>query len=266
MKRFEKHAPAIVLGLAALIAAPGLRAQATTTTVTSDDGTTRTIVLRGHGAPTEPRTITVRGHGEVDVTPDIATLRFGASETGQDIKAMTGKVTTTVQRFLALTDRLGIAREAVVTTALNVQPNYRYDRESNERVLTGYTVSRQLTVQLEALEQLGGLIEGSVSAGVNEASPAVLGVRDRASVQRDALALGAEDARAQAQRLATTLGVDLAGVRRIDTVGIRGPEPRAAYTRMAAADESAGATYSPGTVTVSADVLVVFDITPKAAD
>jgi uncharacterized protein YggE len=222
-------------------------------------GAARSAAQDAGDAATATRTLRVGGEAQLEAAPDLATIRLGVDERSPDLQRARERVAATVERFLKQCDALGIDRDAVQTTAVSVSPQYRYDRESAEQTLTGYRVSRQLVVRLEQIDLVGALIESSVKLGVNQASPPQLGLSDRSRLERNALAMAAEDARDRALTLAETLGARLGPARQIDAVGDRGGQPPPVYAARMSMDESAE-TYSAGTVTVSARVTVVFDL------
>lgn len=208
-----------------------------------------------------PRLITVAGTGSVDGTPDLARLSFAVERRNPSMRAARDGVVRVSRDFLALCSRLGIPERKVRTAGLSIQPEYRYDNNGGPPVLVGYIVQRQLQVELNDLEKLGELIEGAIDVGVNQASPAELDSSRRAELMRDALAAAAEDARRNAERVATTLGARVGPVRQV-TVGDTAPPPMpmAKGMLMAAEARSDAASYSAGEVRFEARVTATFDL------
>jgi uncharacterized protein YggE len=208
-----------------------------------------------------PRLITVAGTGSVDGAPDLARLSFAIERRNPDMRAARDGVVRVSRDFLALCSRLAIPERKVRTAGLSIQPEYRYDETGGPPVLVGYIVQRQLQVELNDLEKLGELIEGAIDAGVNQASPAELDSSQRAERMRDALAAAAEDARRNAERVATTLGARVGPVRQV-TVGDTAPPPMPMPKGMVMAAEarSDAATYSPGEVRFEVRVSATFDL------
>jgi uncharacterized protein YggE len=214
-------------------------------------------------ADQEPRTISVSGTGTVDAAPDIARLRLAVQRRDLNMQAARDATVKVSRDFIALCKRLGIKESKVRTAGLTIQPEYRWDQKQGLQVFTGYFVQRQLEVELNDLDKLGELIEGAVNAGVNEVSPPELDNSQRRELARQALAAAATDARSNAQRIADTLGVKLGALRTIDAHSNQPPPPRP-MMRMAAmsaeADGGAGASYTPGEISVDAQVNATFDV------
>jgi uncharacterized protein YggE len=207
-----------------------------------------------------PRVITVAGTGSVDGSPDLARLTFAVERRNPSMRAARDGVVRVSRDFLALCQRLGIPERKVRTSGLSIQPEYRYSNDGSPPTLVGYFVQRQLEVELNDLEKLGELIEGAIDVGVNQASPAQLDSSRRAELMRDALAAAADDARRNAERVATTLGARVGSVRQV-TVGDGGPPPMPLPRGVLMAEARAdAATYSAGEVRFEARVTATFDL------
>ncbi len=204
------------------------------------------------------RTISVDGKGYATVAPDMARLSLSVVERGLSLEVTQQAVADVTARVLALLDKLDVARQHIDTTGASVQPNYRWNRQTEEQEFLGYIVERRIDVEIRDLDILGKVVEGSVSAGVNRVSPPLLDSTERRQVYREALAGAAADARDNAEVLAGNLDVTLGPVIRIDAGGSR-PQPmmRAQQGAMAEA-EFAPATYNAGDIRFEALISVVF--------
>ena len=163
-------------------------------------------------------------------------------------------------RVLTLLDELGVGRQYIDTTGATVQPNYRWNRQTEQQELLGYIAERRIDIEIRDLDILGKVVEGSVKAGVNRVSPPALDSTERRMVYREALARAAADARDNAGVLVDSLDVKLGPVIRIDAGGNPSPPRpmmRAQQDTMAAA-ELAPATYNAGDIRFDAVISVVF--------
>lgn len=206
-------------------------------------------------------TVTVTGTGQVSALPDQATVQMSIVSRAKELDAAQSAAAKVTAAVLSLTDRLDIEQNKVDTTGATVRPDYRWNRETEEQELRGYIAERQMRVKVDDLDILGKLVEGAVAAGVNQVSPPQLDSSRRDALHREALALAAKDARANAEVLAKTLGAKLG-----DPISIvdasSAPQPPVPYARMATAamESDSAATYSAGDLTFSATVSVVFDL------
>ena len=90
-----------------------------------------------------------------------------------------------------------------------MQPEYRWNEKDRKRVLLGYAVTRQVDIELRDLDKLGTLLEKAVDAGVNQVGDPVLDSTRRKELERQAMTKAVEDARLNAETLATAAGVKL---------------------------------------------------------
>lgn len=210
-----------------------------------------------------PRTISVSGSGTVDATPDIAHLTLAVQHRDKSMQVARDATIKVSKAFLALCTKLGIKENKIRTSGLTIQPEYRWDEKQNQQIFTGYFVQRQLQVEINDLDKLGDVIEGAIDAGVNEVSPPQLDSSKRKDLNRDALAAATADAKANAERIATTLGVKLGPVRTIVAGGSSPPPMPMQEVRvatMAKMDSSAGANYVPGEISFEGRVDAAFDV------
>jgi uncharacterized protein YggE len=216
-----------------------------------------------------PRTITVSGTGNVAGEPDKARVQLTVQKSNPSMGKARSDALAVVEKFLALTRKLGIDPKKVRTTSAFVNPEYRWDQTTNQQILTGYMVQRQLEVEVTDLDKLGPLIEGAVDAGVNNVSPPQLDSSKRRDLNRQALAAAAKDAEANARAIADTLGVKLGSLQQL-TAGDANPPPMPvpmpmmmAKAAMAeGADAGGGASYTPGSLEFEARVNATFDVAP----
>jgi uncharacterized protein YggE len=214
----------------------------------------------------EPRSITVAGTATVVGEPDEARVQLTVQKSSPEMARARADAVAVVERFLALTRKLGIDPKKVRTTGAFVNPEYRWDEKNNRQILIGYIVQRQLEVEVNDLDKLGALIEGAVDAGVNNVSPPMLDSSKRRELNRQALAAAAKDAEANARAVAETLGVRLGALRQL-TAGDATPPPppmpmmRAQMMESKAAADGA-ATYAPGSLEFEARVNATFDVAP----
>lgn len=206
------------------------------------------------------QTVSVTGTGQVSAVPDRANVHMSIVSRAKELDAAQADAAKVTAAVLSLTDKLNIKRNKVDTTGATVRPDYRWNRETEQQDLRGYIAERQMNVKVDDLDRLGMLVEGAVAAGVNQVSPPQLDSSRREALHRDALAMAAKDARANAEVLAEALGAKLGDPISISD-GSGAPPPPIPQMRMAAAMESdSAATYNAGDLTFTATVAVVFEL------
>ena len=210
-----------------------------------------------------PRTLRVQGEATVTAAPDLARLTLAVQHRDPSLAAARERVVRVSRDFLALAKKLGIPEGKVSSSGLNIRPDYRWDQPTEQQVLIGYFVQRQLTVELADLDRLGELIEGALDVGVNEVSPPQLDSSQRRELQRQALGRAGEDARRTAEQLAAAMGLTLGPVLTVEAgdVSSPGPMPRLGAVR-AMADMEAAESYVTGEIVLDGRVSVVFQLLP----
>ncbi len=205
------------------------------------------------------RSITVNGTGTAEIEPDRATIRMSIVARDEEVAEAQKSAAEVSNRVLRLTRRLGVDRDDIDTTGASVRPEYRWNQEDNKQELLGYIAERQMVVRIDDLDQLGAVIEGAVSAGVNQVSPPMLDSSRRKDAYREALRAAAEDAEANAEVLADSLDADLGDVISINAApNVPGPPipQRAMYRMTEAADQAES--YNAADLSFTAYVTVVF--------
>lgn len=213
-------------------------------------------------AAEEARTITVNGAGFAEVEPDRANVRMSIVAREKTLDAAQKQAANVSAKVLQMTERLGLKRDKVDTTGTSVRPDYRWNRDKEEQELRGYISERQIHIEIDELDKLGALIEGAVSAGVNQVSPPQLDSSKRKDAYRQALRMAAEDARANAAALSATLGATLGPVLSVNS-GSNAPRPPTPYAgrmQAMASDAVAAESYNAADLSFSATVTVVFEL------
>jgi len=215
-------------------------------------------------ADERPRTVSVDGRGFVNVRPDMARLNLSVEERDPSLSTAQKSVAAITAAVLDLLDDLDVEEQHINSTGATVQPNYRWNRQTEEQELIGYIVQRRIEVEIRDLDALGKVIDGTVRAGVNQVSPPVLDSTKRRDAYREALANAVADARKNAAALAEELDVEVGAVMHV-SAGRFMPPPRpmgrAGVAQLAMAEADGGpATYNPGEMRLEATVSVVFSI------
>lgn len=213
-------------------------------------------------ADNEARTVSVNGTGSAEAIPDRAYLRMSIVAREPTLAAAQKKSGSVTAKVLAMTDRLKVDRKRVDTTGASVRPDYRWNRDREEQELRGYIAERQITVDVRDLEKLAELVEGAVSAGVNQVSPPQLDSSKRRQAYREALDNAAADARSNAEQLAKSLGMKLGPVMQVNAGANYPPSPAPQVRAMAmAAEGDAMATYNAGDLSFNTTISVIFELT-----
>jgi uncharacterized protein YggE len=211
----------------------------------------------------QPRTIGVNGQGEVRAEPDRATVTLSVESRKPKLDDARAEVAKTVEAVLKLTRELKVDQKLVHATRINVQPEYNWQAQNNERNLIGYYVSRQVEIELRDLEKLGQLVERAIDLGVNQVGDPRLDSSKRQDLVREALAKAVVDARQNAEVIAKAAGARLGNARTIQANTEYTQPPMPMVRAMAMEAKAAGAQYQSGEMTFNATVNVQYDLIPQ---
>jgi uncharacterized protein YggE len=227
------------------------------------------LILAGaagaHDAAPLPRVVSVHGEGEVAVKPDRARLTLAVEKVDPDLKKAEAEVNRIVRDYLKEARALGARDEQLSSTGVGINAEYVWPEGARERKFTGYRVTRQIEVRIDALDRLGDFILRATQAGVNQVSAPALESSRAQELEQQALAKAAEAARAKARLLAQTLGVKLGVVARITESGAAPPQPMyemKVRASAAAQDGSAEMGLALGEIRYRATVSAEFDLLP----
>lgn len=216
------------------------------------------LILMPFWAQAETHSITVNGSGTVTAEPDRAVFHVGFSDTQSNVDSAARIVDSNIAKLLDALNEFDIDKQSLDSSQSNIHPNYRWDKNSNERILTGYTVSRQVTLELNTLGELPKLMARLAASEPQSLSGPALTTSKREQLKLTALENAFENAKAKAEALARASGTAVTGVISIAETGSRGPiiQPRMAM----AADAEMGNRVETGQIDIQAEISVVFSI------
>lgn len=211
-------------------------------------------------------TVTVSGRGEVEAEPDRALIYFAvetegesAQEAGEANAALMTEVTAAVRAAAQ-----GVDGFEVTTSGYSLSPRYTVPEGDRIQEISGYVARNSLQVTVDDVSRVGALIDTALGAGANRVANLSFEVRDPDPFRAEALRDAVLTARAEAEVMATALGMVLGPA--IDVQGGADvPYPMPYYQRDVAFMEMAQAAPTPieaGPLTISASVTIRFRLDP----
>ena len=205
-----------------------------------------------------PGTIVVSGTGRVAVEPDVADLRLGVAMARPTVDAARADAATAMSAILASIKGAGVTATDIRTTLVSVQPHYDY-RDGKAPLLTGYELANTVEVTIRDLGTLGGVIDGSLTAGATSMDGLSFRLEDPIDAERAARLAAMAQARARADTLAEAAGVVIAGVGEVIEGGSGGgpwyPQTKAARLMLAS---DMATPVEGGTTEISVSVTVTY--------
>ncbi len=224
------------------------------------------LALQAAEVPQGPHVVT-SGTASVDATPDIATLAIEVSVSAKDASSAKKQADQRVAEYFAFLQKNGIDKKDINAANLRTQPEYNYLKDGSS-VLKGYSAVRQVQVTLRHLDKLNDLLDGALSAGLNEIRAIELGVSDPDTYRDQARQKAIDNATQQAKALAEGFHAKLGPVYSIRYhVANYQPMPVARMYKSAGAmaQSDAAQTYEQQSIHFDDQVDVVFELDDATA-
>lgn len=221
------------------------------------------LVLSG-AAWSEGRFIAVDGAGEIEVVPDIIRVSYSVFQVHKNAATAKAKVEEISSQSVKALLGLGVVEKDISSSSLNVDTAHTYDKNGNEKVV-GHGVQRDIEIVVRDINLYGRAIQALVDSQVSEITQVKADVSNDEELKRKALAKAAQNAQDHARFLAGQFGAELDKVRQIGKQNVRREFVLeevivTASKREAANIKSVPYEFKPGTVKVSSQVYVEFDL------
>lgn len=202
---------------------------------------------------TEPAPrITVNGSGEAIAPAARARLTIGvqtqaltAAMAGADGARLAQGVTSALRAA-------GLPAADLKSTHLLINPQWIYDNQTRQRRHSGYQADTTLVIDTAALDKLGTWVDAALTAGATNVSDPTFTPADETALRRLAVSRAVQNARGDAEAMATAAGGSLGDLLQLNGGQIYG-EPGPVVRTMAMAAPAAGA---PATNIVAGDIHV----------
>lgn len=154
-------------------------------------------------------TVMLSGEGKVLAKPDVARLNFtiltqaATSKAAQDANSVKSNE---VSKFLK---KQGIEDKDIRTANYNIYPQQNYGPYGGTPRITGYQVSQNYQVTIRNLENANKVLDGVVSAGVNQVDQLQFEIDNPEALKADARGKAINDAKAKAKVLESQIGISL---------------------------------------------------------
>ena len=190
--------------------------------------------------PAEPLVVTT-GVGVVQAVPDRAWITIGAesrASTAREAQRLNTAAMAPIQEKLRAA---GIPADAIKTVGYDVQ--YEWDFVNNRRVGKGYVARNTIEIRVDAIDRVADLLELAGTSGATSLGGIRFDLKNRSSLEREALRQAVADARAKADAVAAGAGRAIDRVVRIEEQGVSGgPVP---MFRREASVQAAGIAAAP---------------------
>ncbi|MEX0936212.1 MAG: SIMPL domain-containing protein [Pirellulales bacterium] len=205
----------------------------------------------------DQRTITVVGTGKAAAPPDMATIDVGVTSQAATAGEALNANSRAVERVIDIIKGFDVADRDIQTANFDVSPVYEQTDRPRSPSIIGYRVSNQVRVRVRKLEDLGPLLDESVSTGSNQIGGIQFGIDNADRLEREARVNAIQDAKSRAETYAQAAGVSVGRVIAISEEPPQRPMPYAG-ARLQMAESSVP--IQTGEHEVQANVHVVYAI------
>jgi uncharacterized protein YggE len=157
---------------------------------------------------TTTNTVSFSGEGKVLAKPDVAVIDLSIVTEATTSKAAQDQNSTKSKALTDFLTKQGIDEKDIKTTGYNIYPQYSYP-QNGRPVITGYQVNQSVQVKVRDLEKVDTILDGVVSAGVNQINNLQLTIDDPEKLKEEAREQAIADAKSKASKLQKQLGVRL---------------------------------------------------------
>jgi len=158
--------------------------------------------------------IVTSGEGVVKRAPDRAFVAIAAESRARSAAEAQRLNVDAMNAVLDKVKSLGVPADAIQTTGYTLQADFEY--KDGRQNLVGYIARNQVEVRVDTLAKLGDVMASAVGSGATNISGVRFDLKDRETVEAEALRLAVRDARRRADAAASGAGVKIVQIMRID--------------------------------------------------
>jgi uncharacterized protein YggE len=198
------------------------------------------------------------GSATVSVAPDRSFVTLSVETLDPSPSAAQQKNAQAMTAVRSRLEALGLTGDAVRTVRYEL--NEQVEFVNNRREVKGYRAVNQIEVRVDEIDRVGKIVDAAVQAGATNVADIRFDIKDRDSMERQALKLAVADARARAEAMAAGSNVAIGSILRIEELGgAEPPRPMPQYAeamRAVAADTPVSA----GKIEVRASVRLTVSV------
>jgi hypothetical protein len=171
----------------------------------------------------EPPVVVTSGEGLIQAMPDRAWITISAETRAGNPRDAQRRNADAMTPVIDKLRAAGIPADAIRTVGYDLQQEWDY--VNNQRVSRGYVARNTVDVRVDTIARIGELLEMAIGSGATSVGGVRFDLKDRARLEREALRLAVEDARARADAAAAGAGRSIDRVLRIDAQSGGAPVP-----------------------------------------
>ncbi|HTL39787.1 MAG TPA: SIMPL domain-containing protein [Methylomirabilota bacterium] len=207
-------------------------------------------------------TISMSAEGKATSVPDLATVTLGVLTNAATAKDAQADNTKKVNALIDFVKKQGVDSQDIVTTQLNVYPQYNYQNGTNN--ITGYSADQTITLKVHGVDKstdkLDAIVGGATDAGANQIQGVSLSFENPDDLKQQARKQAIDKAKAQAKELADQAGLKLGKVVSISENSSSTPYPIPYAADLGGKGGGGPANIQTGTQDVIESITLTFEL------
>lgn len=223
--------------------------------------------------------ITTTGRAEISVDPDEVTLSLDVTKVSMDLNKAKADNDAVAEKILAETRNFGVDQKEVKIRFFSVDKKYEYIQKAGERIVDedgdqvgrkvfkGYEVSKTIIVELKDVSKFDRFYSAILTTGLTEVNSVTFSTSKLREFKDQARSMAMKAAQEKASAMAGAIGQTIGKALKVTegavgsryiSLGVLSANSVANITRPATSTSETVAEFSPGSITVSANVTIVF--------
>ena len=209
-------------------------------------------------APAQIPQISASGSGLVHVVPDIAYVYIGVRSEGKTVADALKKNNQSAQDIKDALVAKNVAEKDIQTSSFNVYPQ-QYNA-AGQPVPTFYVVENTVYVTIRNLDGIGTILDLVANTGANSINGVYFDLSNKVSAQEQARQMAIEEAKKQAEQIASLTGVKLGKLISINVYSSGAPYAMEGKGGGGTAMAGSSVPVSTGQMTITADANLAYEI------
>lgn len=209
------------------------------------------------------RTVKVAASGQVQTAPDRAVIRVAVTARADSIETVRQQLAENASQLRTALREAGLNSDQITSARYDIGRNHRHEERPSEPKFQG---QHSFVVTVNETSRAGEIVVTAVENGATRIENVQFTITQdtRRNLREQALSKAIENAQGKAAVAANGTGLKLAGVHTVVTVDVSTQPVRQTKVEYAATSAGGGDTatsFEGGTVTVTTDVVVVYNAT-----
>lgn len=199
-----------------------------------------------------------RGAGFIDIAPDQVKFSATVTETNRSAIEAQAQVNSTMARLEKAIAKFNLSKDSIDSSALSVNPEYRWDADRRKQVFVGYRVTRNLKFTANGVSEIGAILTSLTESGATQVNAPQLAYSRPEDAQQQALRSAVANALKTIRTMASAAKLSIQAIDSISEAKEHFVEP---FNNLMRAEASSAVdtapTVSVGTLRYSADVKII---------